>query len=104
QSFLRAGFLEGIPVEKLLMNPTERLKLRPVRHAGRASDNHDLLAPFRNEPLSDFSVAANREAMACALRSTGVSPVSHSYGEKTHGRDARATIYPLVIDGQHITT
>lgn len=100
QSFLRAGFLERLPVEDLLMNPLTKIRSRPV-----ASANGHAIAPFRNEPLTDFSIAANRDAMAAALEEardrsfggTGVSPVQSA----PHGRDARATheTIPLIING-----
>jgi RHH-type proline utilization regulon transcriptional repressor/proline dehydrogenase/delta 1-pyrroline-5-carboxylate dehydrogenase len=64
QSFLRAGFLENFPVEELLMNPANRIRSLEQSHsAGRNGQ----LPPFANQPLNDFSLAANREAMERAL-------------------------------------
>jgi len=101
QSFLRAGFLEGAPVEELLMNPLDTIRTNRIRAQSRSRNNDDGLTPFRNEPLADFSLPANREAMRCALAEvaralpsgTGVSPVQ----PPQHGRDARATVAPLVM-------
>ncbi|HSZ59328.1 MAG TPA: L-glutamate gamma-semialdehyde dehydrogenase [Tepidisphaeraceae bacterium] len=63
QSFLRAGFLEHTSVEELLMNPSNRIRQVEKR---AASDNGQLPA-FRNEPLSDFSLEANRQALSKSL-------------------------------------
>src|SRR4029079_2888903 len=67
ESFLRAGFLENVPEEQLLMNPVEamttvpRQKTRPPAAA---------TCPFPNEPLSDFSRAEAGAAMTQALSET----------------------------------
>ena len=71
QSFLRAGFLEGAPVEELLMNPLETIRRKQNRAVTPSRNNEKGRSRFRNEPLSDFSVAANREAMQAALREVG---------------------------------
>ena len=112
QSFLRAGFLERLPVEELLMNPMETLRSRRVTRTAPPSSNSDLAAAFRNEPLTDFSIASNQDAMQKALgevreqinRGTGAPPVL----KRTHGRGARATSEPepvscpVVIGGKRI--
>ena len=100
ESFLRAGFLERVPEEQLLMNPLERLGRlfgggdgngsengRPRRAAAKPRPSPD--EPFRNEPLADFSRAEQRDAMAEALRS--LPPYFGS-------------TYPLVIGGRKIIT
>lgn len=102
QSFLRAGFLEHLPVEELLMNP-----LTKIRPRAKAKDNGQAIGPFRNEPLTDFSVAGNCEAMKAAINEvgvripggTGAPPV-----EPGHGRGARATQgqIPLIINGSAV--
>jgi RHH-type proline utilization regulon transcriptional repressor/proline dehydrogenase/delta 1-pyrroline-5-carboxylate dehydrogenase len=90
-SFLRQGFAEGLSEEVLLMNPTDH-----AIPASRASNGTGVrqepassltrLAPaFKNEPLSDFSVAANRTAMAAALAKV---------------RTELGRTYPLVIDNK----
>jgi RHH-type proline utilization regulon transcriptional repressor/proline dehydrogenase/delta 1-pyrroline-5-carboxylate dehydrogenase len=93
-SFLRQGFAEGLSEELLLMNPangrrepagestpdpihtTMQHNHQPA-HAGRS--------PFTNEPLSDFSIATNREKMAAAL-----ARVRTEFGRT----------YPVVIDNK----
>src|SRR5262249_42872369 len=84
ESFLRASFTEHVPEEQLLMNPA---------HRGNGRAPHPLLAAsrsqFTNEPVTDFSRAGARDAMADALREVGAQL----------GRS-----YPLVIDGRTVTT
>ncbi len=77
-SFLRASFAEHVSEEKLLMNPMSSSPL-PLGEGGG----------FRNEPIADFSVEANRQAMQDAL-----AQVKRQFGQS----------YPLVIDGKRITT
>ena len=91
QSFLRAGFLEGVPVEELLMNPMQKIRNSGASRMTRISGNGDMPAPFRNEPLTDFSVAANRDAMQAALTQVGAQL-------------GGATTCPLVIGGRKVTT
>jgi len=75
ESFLRASFKENVPEEQLLMDPHTKSSLAP-RPPSSASFNGVLTrdtgfehqAPFRNEPLTDFSRQAGREAMQTALR------------------------------------
>jgi RHH-type transcriptional regulator, proline utilization regulon repressor / proline dehydrogenase / delta 1-pyrroline-5-carboxylate dehydrogenase len=96
-SFLRQGFAEGFSEEVLLMNPND--------HAGRGGGVRPLMEPmhngpppvnqnqgadaprspktFQNDPLTDFSVAANRDKMAAALKD-----VRAQFGRT----------YPIVID------
>ncbi len=77
ESFLRAGFVEHLPQEQLLMNP--QTQIRPPRPSA---------APpaFSNEPLTDFSVESARTAMRQAL----AIPI--------------ATDRPLIIAGRPITS
>jgi RHH-type proline utilization regulon transcriptional repressor/proline dehydrogenase/delta 1-pyrroline-5-carboxylate dehydrogenase len=92
ESFLRAGFLERVPEEKLLMNPMQILRKRRRATATSPSNGRrasDLDAPFENEPLADFSRADARDAMRAAL-------------ETVRGQLGRS--YPLVIDGRRIET
>lgn len=82
ESFLRASFAEDVVVEDLLMKPADvALKPQPPRPAPKPR--------FQNEPLTDFAVAANREAMQDAL----------DWVKKSLGRD-----YPLVINGRPVET
>ena len=75
ESFLRAGFVENLPEEQLLMNPLELLRRKrtaAAKSAGNGDGERDRHAgPFRNEPLSDFSREEAREAMRQALSEVG---------------------------------
>src|SRR5687768_17331632 len=69
ESFLRAGFLENLPEEQLLMNPLEVLRRRRSQraggngHAGLPASAGSRAAEFRNEALSDFSREVPRDSM-----------------------------------------
>ena len=77
-SFLRQSFNENQAIEKLLMKPS--------KHAAAEPPVQDDQSPgFINEPLTDFSKAASREAMLQALAN-----VREEFGQE----------YPLVIDGK----
>jgi RHH-type proline utilization regulon transcriptional repressor/proline dehydrogenase/delta 1-pyrroline-5-carboxylate dehydrogenase len=101
ESFLRAGFAEGVSEERLLMNPLKLLKRREekaTRESTRMDANENSngahsreLADrrFCNEPLTDFSTDAGRNAMA-----EGMQQVWRRLG----------ALYPLVIDGKRIET
>ena len=80
QSSLRAGFLDHLPEEQLLMKPTPTPTPAPPAHPAEQ---------FRNEPTTNFSCAANRAAMQAALKQVATAI----------GQD-----YPLVIGGQRIVT
>ncbi|MGL6073586.1 MAG: L-glutamate gamma-semialdehyde dehydrogenase [Fimbriiglobus sp.] len=70
-SFLRASFADGLPEEQLLKNPS--LPPEPTEPTMTAStDSQPQAAKFTNEPLSDFSKAANREAMQTALNAVNL--------------------------------
>ena len=99
ESFLRAGFLENLPEEQLLMNPLDLLRRK--RHAtgtgangngasfGRVASATRNSADFRNDPLTDFSREEARQSMRRALE------------------DVRARLggsIPLVIAGRRIET
>ncbi len=92
ESFLRAGFQEHLPEERLLMNPLELLRRtresKPARAPSSAADGAPP-GPFRNEPPSDFSQEGPRAAMRAALAAV-------------HGKLSQG--YPLVIGGQKIET
>src|SRR5256885_13946513 len=66
-SFLRAGFLEHVPVERLLMNPMELLS----RKRSTGSKLPMAQREFENEPLVDFSVEEGRERMKRAIEEGG---------------------------------
>ncbi len=94
ESFLRAGFLEHVPEEQLLMKP--QITHHPAGRAALSapSDGKQRQAgdspPYRhflNEPVADFSRPDARLAMQSALDSLKPG--------QTH---------PLVIGGKHIST
>ncbi len=80
ESFLRASFTEHVPEEQLLMNPLEK---------SGGADIPVCPTEFENEPLTDFSREDARRHMQEALTEVGAQL----------GRS-----YPLVIDGQVVTT
>ena len=77
-SFLRQSFTEHRTTEVLLMSPTSQAKTAPSSNAPEDPG-------FQNEPSTDFSDAAKREAMEEAL-----AFVRDSFGEQ----------YSLIIDGK----
>jgi RHH-type proline utilization regulon transcriptional repressor/proline dehydrogenase/delta 1-pyrroline-5-carboxylate dehydrogenase len=84
-SFLRAGFLEDAPVEKLLMNPLELIRERRTRMASSSPPKRE----FRNEPLTDFSAHQGWAGMKTAMEE-----VAQQLGKT----------YPAIIDGHRITS
>ncbi|HEV8606298.1 MAG TPA: L-glutamate gamma-semialdehyde dehydrogenase [Tepidisphaeraceae bacterium] len=84
-SFLRAGFLEHVPEEKLLMNPMDLITHRRTKKVVETDRKRE----FRNEPLADFSVEENRERMREAIEEVG-----KKLGE----------MHPLVIGGKKVST
>ncbi len=88
-SFLRAGFVERVSPNLLLRNPDESAqKRRTVMHPEVVAEKK-FAPPIANEPPVDFTIAVNREAMDAALKQ-----VAEEFGGS----------YPLVIDGEFITT
>lgn len=59
ESFLRSKFAENIPVQELLANPTDQMK---ISDPSPLKDNR-----FRNEAPLDFGIAQNRKNMVDAL-------------------------------------
>jgi RHH-type transcriptional regulator, proline utilization regulon repressor / proline dehydrogenase / delta 1-pyrroline-5-carboxylate dehydrogenase len=78
ESFLRAGFVEHLPQEQLLMNP--KLKIAPPQPPAAREE-------FSNEPPTDFSIASERAAISAALL-----------------RRTTTTEHPLIIGGRRILT
>ncbi len=68
QSFVRAGFLERIPEERLLMDPAT-INPPPGAHQARS---------FANLPPLDFSLPEPREALAQALAGSRAEAPQHS--------------------------
>ncbi len=95
-SFLRQGFAEGLSEEVLLMDPNEHATVlsggrKPpvcIENENDLANTHGAYAPrseFQNDPLTDFSVEANRVAMKAAL-----DQVRAEFGRT----------YPIVIDNK----
>ncbi len=98
ESFLRAGFVENIPEEKLLMNPSNAPNVQPSANNGSAEKpgayKPGASAPdsfrahnFTPEPPTDFASEENRRAMQQAIAQI---------------RTQLGRSYPLVIDAQRI--
>ena len=80
-SFLRAGFVKRVPPATLLAPPAAAATT-PLEQP------RDEAGGFRNEPLTDFAIAAEREAFAAAVAAA---------------RPRRpVAVVPLVIDGERI--
>jgi RHH-type proline utilization regulon transcriptional repressor/proline dehydrogenase/delta 1-pyrroline-5-carboxylate dehydrogenase len=93
ESFLKASFAERAAVDLLLRDPeeigammtrTRRQAVTPPPAPGSLE-----LAPFRNEPTTDFARPENREGMLGALERVG--------------RELGRT-YPLLIGGEEVAT
>ncbi|MFN0020784.1 MAG: L-glutamate gamma-semialdehyde dehydrogenase [Pirellulaceae bacterium] len=93
-SFLRAGFVEKIPPEKLLQDPADvgRASGLPKKAPDSVCGAHPMTASstsFTNQPPVDFAQAENRQAMFEAL----------AIVKGRLGRDC-----PLIIGGQPVET
>jgi RHH-type proline utilization regulon transcriptional repressor/proline dehydrogenase/delta 1-pyrroline-5-carboxylate dehydrogenase len=100
-SFLRQGFAEGLSEEQLLRNPSSVFRPPSLETPMTATQNGTHVKPkdhgqstkddegFQNEPLSDFSRAENRDAMAAALRTV---------------RTQLGQTFPPVIDNSPVST
>ena len=88
-SFLRASNSERVPEEKLLMNPMHNTIPSSFSARVEVPANVPPTSVFKNEPLADFSTEPARrsmqEALAAIRRNLGLT-------------------YPLVINGEKITT
>jgi RHH-type proline utilization regulon transcriptional repressor/proline dehydrogenase/delta 1-pyrroline-5-carboxylate dehydrogenase len=85
EGFLRATFNEHVPARTLLRDPVAAtLAPRRAKHRGTNNQDH-----FKNEPLTDFRRADNRQFMQEALQAA----------RKDFGRK-----YPLVIGGKETWT
>jgi RHH-type proline utilization regulon transcriptional repressor/proline dehydrogenase/delta 1-pyrroline-5-carboxylate dehydrogenase len=96
QSFLRAGFIEHLPIKDLLMNPVETFRASRVNAGKRSARDGTTIEPFRNEPLTDFSIRSNREEMQTALEQVAA--------RLRRADSAGAIDCPLVIDGRKVVT
>ena len=90
-SFLRAAFAQGIPQEKLLMNPLDHPPeaKQPDASVVAQVGAEPFWAQFANQAPLDFANADNRSAMAVALDAVG---------------EALGRSYPLVLGGDRVTT
>jgi RHH-type proline utilization regulon transcriptional repressor/proline dehydrogenase/delta 1-pyrroline-5-carboxylate dehydrogenase len=95
-SFLRAGFVKHVPPATLLAPPGTNAEAEVGTGVGADADN---LAPrdtpaaavrFRNEPLTDFSLEASRQAMQEAVDRAAA------------GFSAGRALVPIVIDGRRV--
>jgi RHH-type proline utilization regulon transcriptional repressor/proline dehydrogenase/delta 1-pyrroline-5-carboxylate dehydrogenase len=89
ESFLLRGFVRGEPPEVLLADPAASVPPSAPRETAAHPSEAPARADFRNEPYTDFSIAANRQAFQVALDS-----VRHEFG----------AYYPLVIGGERVGT
>jgi RHH-type proline utilization regulon transcriptional repressor/proline dehydrogenase/delta 1-pyrroline-5-carboxylate dehydrogenase len=86
EGFLRATFTEGISPKELLRNPAEVISGN--RQNCLADGGMEIMkTEFQNEPLTDFTVAENRERMKTAIAQV-----------KLGGK------YPLIIGGKEVRT
>ncbi len=67
ESFLKASFAGRAQVDELLRNPEEVGAMWPSKRRESVPAPQGTLAPFRNEPLTDFTRPRHREAMTAAL-------------------------------------
>ncbi len=85
-SFLRQSFLEHIAVEQLLADPAQKIDepeaLPPVIMQDPLED--EMEQTFANEPLTDFGVESNRQAMMQALQAVK-SASGKTYSPRLNG-------------------
>jgi RHH-type proline utilization regulon transcriptional repressor/proline dehydrogenase/delta 1-pyrroline-5-carboxylate dehydrogenase len=69
-SFLRQSFSENLPIDALLADPNvARPASQPIPQSVRSDpDEDEPMIDFTNEPLTDFSIDANRQKYANALK------------------------------------
>ncbi len=97
ESFLKQSFADGAEIERLLENPSltlerekqKRAETMAARQAQLSPADGNLLPPFINEPMIDFTVAANRQAFVDNI----------ALVRKNAGR-----VLPLYINGQFVST
>jgi len=85
-SFLRAGFVKHVEAERLLAPPTPPTSVAPPTPP---SAPDVATTQFQNEPLTDFAVAANRDAFGRAIA-------------RVRPTNGPAPLVPVVIDGERI--
>ncbi|MFO0961078.1 MAG: proline dehydrogenase family protein [Isosphaeraceae bacterium] len=67
ESFLKASFIDGARVEDLLRDPEEIGSMLARKRVRKEVEKAEELAPFRNEPPTDFTRAENKAAMVRAI-------------------------------------
>lgn len=67
ESFLRASSIEQVDPEVLLMNPAQHEAGEVTKPGAAVGPAGRLLPEYQNEPLADFALASNRDAMHQAL-------------------------------------
>ena len=98
ESWLRAGFMDGIDESMLLQSPHRTLDIDPgIERITNAAERHALSTavegvgdgrPFFTESMRDFAESAQREAFAGAIASSRVPKIANDATED----DARAAI------------
>jgi RHH-type proline utilization regulon transcriptional repressor/proline dehydrogenase/delta 1-pyrroline-5-carboxylate dehydrogenase len=78
-SFLKQGFADGLSEETLLQKPARIERTPRAKPVTPPAPEAPMPIEFANEPLSDFSRAENRHAMAAALE-TVRTQLGRSYG------------------------
>jgi RHH-type transcriptional regulator, proline utilization regulon repressor / proline dehydrogenase / delta 1-pyrroline-5-carboxylate dehydrogenase len=86
EGFLRATFNEGVSPEELLRNPVEVI-VKNGQSELKTNGTSTMKDQFQNEPLTDFTLAENRDRMRTALKQV-----------KLGGK------YPLIIGGKEVWT
>ncbi len=89
ESFLKASLAEHVEIENLLRKPdeVEAMLNRTSRPTPRSLPRAEQPPPFRNEPVTDFAIAENRQAQTEAIEVI---------------RQKLGQTYPLLIAGQEI--
>ncbi|WP_029893622.1 L-glutamate gamma-semialdehyde dehydrogenase [Desulfohalovibrio reitneri] len=92
ESFLRQSFVDEADVSRLMENPertlTREVECSPTTHPEpKAGPNG--LTPFKNDPMIDFTIKANRAAFTEAIRTV---------------RGKMGRTYPLFINGRDVET
>ena len=97
-SFLRAGFAEGLPEDVLLKKPARTVHAfeKPMEATPHADKPTAL--KFRNEPLADFSREANRTAYAEGLAKVQSGGLGKTYWPIIDGKEIRTVRTVLSIN------
>ena len=91
ESFLKASSVKHAEIENLLRSPEEvgAMVIRTRRTISQSAPQAAELTPFRNEPVTDFAIAENRQAMTRAIE--GV-------------RQKLGQTYPVLFAGHELRT